>query len=163
MSVATYPARVGARVNLDISRWLLRAYWPLARGIFPVGPTVALAEGPPPSQGSPGSEPTAPGSPPSPPAPPPSAPVPPSPPAPSPAAAQSSPWAAAPPPGPPSFVAGAPTYRCPAFADRAAVGPADQTPGVDGRTGDVIGHRLRPWTDRARGACRRRGGDVGDQ
>jgi hypothetical protein len=102
MSVATYPARVGARVNLDISRWLLRAYWPLARGIFPVGPTVALAEGPPPSQGSPGSEPTAPGSPPSPPAPPPSAPVPPSPPAPSPAAAQSSPWAAAPPPAPPA-------------------------------------------------------------
>ena len=48
MFVATYPARVDARVNLDISRWLSRAYWPLARGIFPVGPTVALAETPPP-------------------------------------------------------------------------------------------------------------------
>jgi hypothetical protein len=98
MSVVTYPARVDARVNLDIGRWLLRLYWPLARGIFPVGPSVALAEGPPPPQGPPGSEPTAPASPP---APPPSAPVPPSPPAPSPAAAQSSPWTAAPPPVPP--------------------------------------------------------------
>src|SRR6478735_1936151 len=79
MSVATYPARVDARVNLDISRWLLRAYWPLARGIFPVGPAVALAEGPPPPEGPPASEPTAPASPP---ASPPSAPVPPSPTAP---------------------------------------------------------------------------------
>jgi len=98
MSVATYSARVDARVKLDISRWLLRAYWLVARGIFPVGPAVALAEGPPPPEGPPASEPTAPASPP---APPPSAPGPPSPPAPSPAAAQSSPWAAAPPPVPP--------------------------------------------------------------
>jgi hypothetical protein len=97
MSVVTYPAQVDARVNLDIGRWLSRLYWPLARGIFPVGPSVALAEGPPPPQGPPGSEPTAPASPP---APPPSAPVPPSPPAPSPAAPQSSPWTAAPPPVP---------------------------------------------------------------
>ena len=85
MSVATYSARVDARVKLDISRWLLRAYWLVARGIFPVGPAVALAEGPPPPEGPPASEPTAPASPP----------------APSPAAAQSSPWAAAPPPVPP--------------------------------------------------------------
>src|SRR6476659_8230493 len=99
MSVATYSARVDARVNLDISRWLLGAYWLVARGIFPVGPAVALAEGPPPPEGPPASEPTAPASPP---ASPPSAPVPPSPPAPSPAAAQSSPWAAAPPPVPPT-------------------------------------------------------------
>ena len=98
MSVATYSARVDARVKLDISRWLLRAYWLVARGIFPVGPAVALAEGPPSPEGPPASEPTAPASPP---APPPSAPGPPSPPAPSPAAAQSSPWAAAPPPVPP--------------------------------------------------------------
>ena len=85
MSVATYSARVDARVKLDISRWLVRAYWLVARGIFPVGPAVALAEGPPPTEGPPASEPTAPASPP----------------APSPAAAQSSPWAAAPPPVPP--------------------------------------------------------------
>ena len=97
MFVATYPARVDARVNLDISRWLSRAYWPLARGIFPVGPTVALAETPPPPQGRPESEPTEPVSPPSQ-----SAAPPPAPPAPSPAAAQSSPSAPVPPPSSPA-------------------------------------------------------------
>src|SRR6476619_588099 len=97
MAVATYPARRGARVNLDISRWLLGAYWLVARGIFPVGPAVALAEGPPPPEGPPASEPTAPASPPAaapPPVPPPSSPAPP------PTGAQPSPTA--PPSAPPT-------------------------------------------------------------
>jgi hypothetical protein len=64
MSVATYSARVDARVNLDISRWLLGAYWLVARGIFPVGRPVALAFFPPRPAGPPASEPTAPASPP---------------------------------------------------------------------------------------------------
>lgn len=143
MSVATYPARVDARVNLDISRWLLRAYWLFAGGIavslrqtVPVGPIVALAEGPPPPQSSPGSEPTAPGSPPTPPAPPPSAPVSPSPPAPSPAAAQSSPWAPGGPP--PSSPAPPPTYAQPSPTAPPPVPPTRRRGWTAGRVVSLV-------------------------
>jgi hypothetical protein len=148
MSVATYPAQVDTRVNVNISRWLFRGYRLFAgetryfvRGINrwalmgPVGPTVALAEGPPAPHGAPGSEPTAPVSPPPPPAPPPSAPVPPSPPAPSPAAAQSSPWApGSPPPSPPP----PPTYAEPSPTGPPPAPPTKRRGWTGGRVALVI-------------------------
>jgi hypothetical protein len=71
MSVATYPVRVDARLESDLSRWLRRARSLLASGIAislrptgPIGPIVALAETPPPPQSAPEPEPTAPAPPP---------------------------------------------------------------------------------------------------
>ena len=49
------------------------------------------------------------------------------------------------------------------YAGRATARCADRTPRVDGRTGGVLGHRLGARTDRARGARRGRGRDVGDK
>ena len=181
MSVATYPARMDATLDSGISRWMWLVKWLLAiphyivlrvaayAGLMtdkyppfkldmggpepagtmtvalppagPVGPTVARAETPPSPQPAPGSEPTQPASP------------------------QTSP--ASPAYGASVFVdratavfAGRATAS---VAGRATAGSADRTPGVDCRTGGVLGHRVRARTDRARCARRRRGCDVGDE